>query len=82
MQGACDVTSYSSPADIQDGRPWQLVSVAAPFDCELELAVIDGGSVYKLAFPCRRTLAGWINAETSELLVQLLPTHWRVWQPA
>jgi len=34
----------------------------APFDRGLELAVIDYG-VHALAFPCRRILRSWINAE-------------------
>ena len=50
----------------------------APFDCELELAVIDRDGAHALVFPCRRILNGWMNAETRER-IDVRPTHWRVW---
>ncbi len=56
---------------------WQLAS-NAPFDCDLELAVIDEDGQHALVFPCRRVLAGWINASTKERL-DVRPTHWRPW---
>jgi hypothetical protein len=58
---------------------WKPISTA-PFKIALELAVIDGGEVHALVFPCRRTLDGWHNAETKER-IDLWPTHWRAWQP-
>lgn len=58
---------------------WQPIT-AAPFDRDLELAVIDSQGVHALVFPCRRILNGWINAETREQ-IDLHPTHWREWQP-
>lgn len=56
---------------------WQPAS-NAPFDCDLELAVIDGDGQHALVFPCRRISAGWINASTRERL-DVRPTHWRPW---
>ena len=41
---------------------WHHISVA-PFDSDLELAVIDGSGVYALAWPCRRILGGWCRCE-------------------
>lgn len=60
----------------KDGQ-WQTV-VSAPFDRDLELAVIDCGEAHALVFPCRRILNGWINAET-KVRLDLYPTHWREW---
>lgn len=51
----------------------------APFDRDLELAVIDYSGVHALVFPCRRVLRGWLKVETSEH-VNVVPTHWREWQ--
>ena len=56
----------------------ELVS-KAPFDCDLELAVLDQDGAHALVFPCRRILNGWMNAETKERL-DVRPTHWRAWQ--
>jgi hypothetical protein len=39
---------------------------SAPFDRELELAVIDGERAHALAFPCRGVIGGWIDAETNK----------------
>jgi len=59
---------------------WQPIS-SAPFDCDLELAVIDGSGPHALVFACRRILGGWMNAETKERL-DVRPTHWRRWNAA
>jgi hypothetical protein len=50
----------------------------APFDRDLELAVIDDAGVRAIAFPCRRVLGGWIKAE-SKRWIEVHPTHWREW---
>jgi len=51
----------------------------APFDRDLELAVIeDDGEVYALVFACRRGPGGWFNAATGGSL-KVYPTHWRQW---
>ncbi len=59
---------------------WQSVSIA-PFNCDLQLAVIDEDGTHELIFPCRRVAGGWVkvNAKSEERL-DLLPTHWRLWQ--
>jgi hypothetical protein len=58
---------------------WQPISTA-PFDRDLELAVIDRDGPHALVFPCRRVLTGWIKSSTKEL-VEVSPTHWRPWDP-
>jgi hypothetical protein len=56
---------------------WHRISVA-PFDSDLELAVIDGNGVYAFAWPCRRILRGWCDAKTRGR-IGIKPTHWREW---
>jgi hypothetical protein len=56
---------------------WQPVSTA-PFDRDLELAVIGYHGPHALAFPCRRILGGWVNAK-SKKRIDVRPTHWRDW---
>jgi hypothetical protein len=56
---------------------WQPISTA-PFDRELQLAVIDAHGTHMLIFPCRRVLHGWVNAKTGAPVV-VSPTHWREW---
>ena len=51
----------------------------APFDRDLELAVIDGDGPHTLVFPCRRVLRGWVRSDTREP-VEVRPTHWREWK--
>lgn len=53
-------------------------AATAPFDRELELAVIDREGPHALVFPCRRVLGGWIDARTKRR-IELTPTHWREW---
>ena len=54
-------------------------TATAPFDRNLQLAVIDaGGEVHALVFPCRRVLRGWVNSQTGSP-VYVFPTHWREW---
>lgn len=65
---------------LRQGAPmWQSVSTA-PFDRDLELAVIDSTGEHALVFPCRRVLHGWVNSKTGSP-VQVHPTHWRGWAP-
>jgi hypothetical protein len=60
---------------------WKLIDTA-PFDRELELAVINGKGTHPVAFPCRRlTDSGWIDVETNNRVYfyYARPTHWRDW---
>ena len=59
-------------------RVWERVSTA-PYDCDIELAVIEDDRVHALVFACRRVANGWIKASTHER-VMISPTHWRFWQ--
>jgi hypothetical protein len=60
---------------------WEPASTA-PFDRDLELAIIDMSGLHALVFPCRRILGGWINAETKQR-IDIRPSHWRGWdQPS
>lgn len=56
---------------------WQSV-VRAPFEQDIELAVIDEEGVHALVFPCQRIPHAWVNAMTGEIL-DVHPTHWRAW---
>jgi hypothetical protein len=58
---------------------WKPVS-SAPFDRDLELAVLDRtGETHSLIFPCRRVVGGWIKVQTGER-IDVHPTHWREWR--
>jgi hypothetical protein len=57
---------------------WHPITTA-PFDCSLELAVVEGGDVHALVFRCRRVRDGWVNAATGQRLA-VDPTHWRKWE--
>jgi hypothetical protein len=56
---------------------WQLIATA-PFDRDLELAVINYNGTHTFVFPCRRILRGWMKAESNTPII-LYPTHWREW---
>jgi hypothetical protein len=56
---------------------WQ-PATTAPFDRDIELAVIGYGGPHALVFPCRRILRGWVKAEDRKR-VEVRPTHWRLW---
>lgn len=58
---------------------WQSIA-RAPFDCDLELAVIENGEVHRLITRCRRSPSGWISAASGKPL-DIHPTHWRHWRP-
>jgi hypothetical protein len=59
---------------------WQPV-ITAPFDKNIELAVIDYDGPHALVFPCRRILCGWVKVENGKR-VEVRPTHWRPWDQA
>jgi hypothetical protein len=56
---------------------WHPIS-NAPFDRDVELAVLDRDGSHALVFACRRIPSGWINAETKQR-IDVHPTHWREW---
>ena len=52
----------------------------APFDRDLELAVIDSRGTRLVAFACRRlTDNSWLDVETNKRVCYIRPTHWRDW---
>lgn len=57
---------------------WQPIATA-PFDRDLELAVLEAGETHALVFPCRRAPAGWLRSATEDP-VKVHPTHWREWK--
>jgi hypothetical protein len=59
---------------------WHPIATA-PFNRDLELAVLDRDGIHALVFPCQRVLTGWIAAKTRERL-SVSPTHWRAWGDA
>ena len=44
---------------------WKPIDTA-PFDRDVELAVINSDGKHALTFPCRRTIGGWVNAVNQE----------------
>jgi hypothetical protein len=56
---------------------WHVISTA-PFDCDLEIALVDANGVHAILFPCRRVLGGWIKAE-DKAPIKVHSTHWRDW---
>ena len=56
---------------------WEQISTA-PYDRDLELAVIDKEGPHALEFACRRIARGWISTVTRQQ-VDVNPTHWREW---
>jgi hypothetical protein len=56
---------------------WHPIATA-PFDCDLELAVLDRDGPHALVFPCRRIPSGWLKGGTHER-IEVHPTHWRTW---
>lgn len=59
---------------------WRPISTA-PFDRDLELAVIEDGEVHALVFACRRVVGGWVKAENRDRIT-IHPTHWQAWDKA
>jgi hypothetical protein len=62
---------------MDDEPVWEEISTA-PFNRNLELAVIEEGRVYPLVFACRRAPGGWVKVSSVER-VAISPTHWRLW---
>lgn len=57
---------------------WSPISTA-PFDQDIELAVLDADGPHALVFACRRIHSGWMKSKTKERL-DVRPTHWRAWE--
>jgi hypothetical protein len=57
---------------------WQPIATA-PFEEDLELAVLDSDGEHALVFPCRRVPGGWINPANKQWVI-VQPTHWRGWR--
>jgi len=56
---------------------WKPIATA-PFDRDLELAVIDSGEPHVFAFPCHHIIGGWVDVKTKKQ-INIHPTHWREW---
>ncbi len=54
---------------------WQTIATA-PFDREIEVAVLDELEYDVFAFRVRRTAAGWV-VEGIDGFMFIAPTHWR-----
>jgi hypothetical protein len=50
---------------------WEPIDTA-PFDCDLQLSVIDG-EIHALVFSCRRTEAGWVNSQVRQVDITVIP---------
>jgi hypothetical protein len=70
----------AAPKGSELGNMWQPIRTA-PFDRDLQLAVLDTEGAHALVFPCRRVLTGWVEAQTRRT-VDVHPTHWRAWDDA
>jgi hypothetical protein len=56
---------------------WQPIATA-PYDRDIELAVIDAEGPHALVFPCHRATDSWVKSGTGQF-VDVHPTHWREW---
>ena len=59
MKINADGNELPNPAAME----WQPIATA-PYDFDLELAVIDAGGTHALVFPCRRIPTGWLKSDT------------------
>jgi len=60
---------------------WQAIHSISdvPADRDVRLAVIEGGTVHALVFPCRREENSWVDARTKRV-VEVYPSHWQDWK--
>ena len=56
---------------------WRLASTA-PFSCGVELYMSGDDGWHIIPFPCRKTDAGWINADL-DVRLNIEPSEWRAW---
>jgi hypothetical protein len=54
---------------------WQIITTA-PFDRDLEIAVLDDDGAHALVFQWRRAYGGSVTSATNKP-VDVRPTHWR-----
>jgi hypothetical protein len=66
--------AYSAINCIMDWNPIN----SAPFERDIELAVLDQSGEHLVAFACRRGVDGWLTARSNRP-VDIHPTHWRQW---
>lgn len=66
------------PSNDMPKTTWHPIA-SAPFDCDIELAVVEGADAHALVFRCRRGPYGWVNAASGKR-IDIDPTHWREWQ--
>ena len=52
---------------------------SAPFDCEIEVSVLDREGYHAFIFPVRRTAGGWTHPDIKGP-IPIDPTHWRLWE--
>ena len=76
-QRACGLSPGKDCRRLRTLPHWRHISVA-PFDGELELALIDNSGIYAFVWPCCRILGGWCDAKT-RCRIGVKPTHWREW---
>ncbi|WP_245509506.1 hypothetical protein [Bradyrhizobium vignae] len=74
LSASSDEHRERSPGDLT----WERLETVPPSDRDLEIAVIEGNTIHRVVFPCRRAFDGWIKAKTGEH-VAVQPTHWRIW---
>jgi hypothetical protein len=70
-RGTCEMQA------MDERQVWEEISTA-PYNRDIELAVVEADHVHPLIFACRRTASGWVKAASRER-VTVSPTHWRPW---
>jgi len=70
-------TPWKKLPNHQSFPKWQPISIA-PFDRDLELAIIDSNGINTFSLPCCRILGGWCDAKIKRR-IEVEPTHWREW---
>jgi len=74
---SCPGSTSASTETMNQQSVWEKISTA-PYNRDLELAVIEGDRVHPLVFACRRTPTGWVRTLNRER-INVSPTHWRPW---
>jgi hypothetical protein len=66
--------SHEAISYIMDWNP----ITSAPFERDIELAVLDQNGEHSVTFACRRSAEGWLSARSNRP-IDIRPTHWRQW---